>query len=79
MMRYFTYCKNEIEILRDKWTNQYDPTLYQDLQGLYKLLLDKEARSRGTTPAEVERELDNKRRLFIQTERNLQANEQTTS
>ena len=79
MIRYYSCCQNEIEILRDKWTNSHDKTLYQDLEALYKRLVDKEAKARRIAPAEVEGELDSKRRLFIQTERNLQANEQTTN
>ena len=79
LVRYYSYCKNEIEILREKWTNQYDATLYCELESMYKVLLDKEAEPRHITPAEVERELMDKRALFIKTERNLQPNEQNAT
>jgi hypothetical protein len=75
MVRYYSYCKNEIEVLRERWTNRYDGTLYQELEALYKALLDKEAEPRHITPAEVEKELMNKRALFIKTERNPQPND----
>ena len=79
LVRYYSYCENEIKVSREKWTNRYDRTLYQELESMYKILVIKEAEPRGITPAEVERELADKRGLFIQTERNLRSNEQNAT
>jgi hypothetical protein len=75
MVRYHHYCRNAIEMLRDKWTRKHDPTLYQDLEKLSAKLTRYEASGsqRGISEDEVRRELDDEdlRKKFIETERAL--------
>jgi hypothetical protein len=75
--RYYFYSKNVIQDLRRKWSIRVDPTLYQDLEELYFLLLDLEAEQRnekrdpGTellTTKDIETEYNRTRRMFISSE-----------
>lgn len=75
--RYHFYCKSIIEDLRVKWTPKYDPTLYQDLEAFYSILLklDAEARNEKRKPGsepistkDIEEEYRQTRRMFISSE-----------
>ncbi len=77
--RYYIYCGRTIVQLRKKWTETYDPTLYQDLQKLCRKLIAMEIRERnkrGRTPKssrltvwKVVRELEKTRTEFVRGER----------
>lgn len=75
--RYYFYCKNTIEELRLNWTPKGDLTLYQDLEKLYPRLLrleveqrneKRKARSKLLTPADIEEEYRQTRKMFIASE-----------
>lgn len=60
-----------------KWTPKYDPTLYQDLEAFYSILLklDAEARNEKRKPGsepistkDIEEEYRQTRRMFIASE-----------
>ena len=82
--RYYFYSKREISRLRKKWTSRPDPTLYQDLEALFRRLLKMEIDERNDrrrrnqsklTTKDVLKELRDKRNDFIECERSLSNNE----
>jgi len=75
--RYYFYSKNIIEHLRTKWTPQHDPTLYQDLERFYPILLRLEVEqrnekrkpgSRPLTSTDIENEYRQTRKMFVESE-----------
>ena len=75
--RYYFYCKNVIEDLRVKWTPKYDPTLYQDLEAFYPILLKLDVDARNgkrksgsgmISTADIEEEYRQTRKMFITSE-----------
>ncbi len=75
--RYYFYCKNEIQRLRTYWTPKGDPTLYQDLERLYHILIAVEVEQRNLrrgprteqlTKEGIEEEYRQTRKMFIASE-----------
>lgn len=77
MGRYYFYCKKAIEDQRFYWTPRGDPTLYQDLEGFYPILVELEVEQRNEklkpgdesmTAAQIEQEYQQTRKKFIESE-----------
>jgi len=68
ILRYYFYCKNEIQALRTHWAPKSDPTLYQDLEEFYARLLAFEAEERKLKEHEIEDEYQQTRKVFILSE-----------
>lgn len=75
MGRYYFYCKKAIEDLRSYWTPTGDPTLYQDLEGFYPILVRLEVEQRNekliagdepVTPMQFEQEYQQTRKKLIE-------------
>lgn len=75
--RYYFYSKTEIQRLRTHWTPKGDPTLYQDLERLYQILLALEVEQRNIrrgprteplTKEAIEEEYRQTRKMFIASE-----------
>jgi hypothetical protein len=66
--RYFYYCRDAIRELRTYWTGKSDPTLYCDLEQLYRRLIQFEADKRNLEVSAIEEEYHYTKGKFIQAE-----------
>lgn len=74
IVRYYYYGFEAIKLLRKRWTNDYDPTLYKDMENVYKKLIEREIKERRKNKEDLEEEFKKTRDNFFKSEKNFNVN-----